>query len=152
MNTVARNDEKAQLATDLKNAAKFTAFLIGLVFCLFICLHIVSRSDVKLPESIVPGLSYVYVVSYTLIAGTLVYYGVDNYDNFWQHYIESPKLRSLISVSSIGSFALAIALLIKKIIAKVTGRELVITAESMLIGYIMMRGLLVSSLATFDPR
>jgi uncharacterized membrane protein YcgQ (UPF0703/DUF1980 family) len=137
---------------DLINAAKFTAFLIAGVFALLIALQLADNIDIPVPTSFVPALSYVYIVSYTLLAGLLVYYGVDNYNNVLAHFTSSPKLRDLTSVSTIVAFALIFSMLIKKIIAKITGRKLTITAESMLIGFVAMRGLLIGSFAVFDPR
>lgn len=137
---------------DLINAAKFTAFLVAGVFALLIALQLADNIDIPVPTSFVPALSYVYIVSYTLLAGLLVYYGVDNYNNVLAHFTNSPKLRDLTSVSTIVAFALIFSMLIKKIIAKITGRKLTITAESMLIGFVAMRGLLIGSFAAFDPR
>ena len=91
---------------DLINAAKFTAFLVAGVFALLIALQLADNIDIPVPTSFVPALSYVYIVSYTLLAGLLVYYGVHNYNNILDHFTSSSKLRDLTSVSTIVAFAL----------------------------------------------
>ena len=140
------------LQQDINNAARFTAGLLAVLFAVILAWHLSQHITIPFPPSFVPALSYVYIVSYALVSGMLAYLGIDFYENLYKHYIHSPKLRDLVSVSTVGIFSLTLAMFIKKTIARLTKRELVITAESMLAGYILMRSLLIGTMALLDPK
>ena len=94
-------------------------FLIFLFFLLvfFILLKELTqkylKNDKKYNKKFINRLSYAYIMFYSIVAGLLIYFGLEDFKDFLSLYINDISLCSLISVTIVITFCFIYSALFK---------------------------------------
>lgn len=127
-------------------ATMFLLFLVGLLFFTYILKITIKTKHFNIPSSFHPLLSFVYIIFYAIISGLLIYYGIDNFNEFFNIYIKNTALVALISTSIVIAFSYLYSAYIEKIVTTVTGLKITIDLYKNVIGYILARTALIIGL------
>ena len=123
-------------------------FLIFLFFLLifFILLKNVTqiylKNDKKYNKKFINKLSYSYIMFYSVVAGLLIYFGLEDFKKFLSIYIDDISLCSLISVTIVITFCFIYSALFKDTIEIIFNDRIKIeewkNVEAYLIGRIIV--------------
>lgn len=141
-----RNITKEEKKYRIYKAVNFLLFLIGLLAATYILKISIKTKRFNISKSIHPLLSFVYIVFYAIVSGLLIYYGIDNFNKFFEIYIENTALVDLISTSIVIAFSYLYSAYIEKIVTTVTGIKITINLYKNVLGYALARTALITGL------
>lgn len=105
-------------------------FLILLFFILVILISIREltkkylKNDKKYSKKFIEKLSYSYILFYSIIAGILIYFGIEDFKNLLSFYIKDVSLCSLISVTIVIGFCFIYSALFKDILEVIFNKRI----------------------------
>lgn len=105
-----------------------------------------TRKLIDIPRSAQPLLSFGYIVFYGIVGGLLIFYGIKNFNGFFELFTDNTPLVDLISTSIVIAFAFLYAAQFKDIIANITGVKVSIDVYKNVIGYVLARVVLIAAL------
>ena len=136
-------EEKKQRTS---KAFNFLLFLIGLLLITYMLKINIRTKRINIAPSLHPLLSFVYISFYAVISGLLIYYGIDNFNKFFEIYIEKSAIVDLISTSIVIAFSYLYSAYIEKIVTTVTGLKITIDLYKNVLGYVLARTALITGL------
>lgn len=98
---------------------KGISFLIILFFILLILISVTElskkylKNNRKYSKKFIEKLSYSYILFYSIIAGILIYFGIEDFKKLLSFYINDTSLCSLISVTIVIAFCFVYSALFK---------------------------------------
>ncbi len=131
-----------------EEAGRYLALLIG-ILVLFIVINLgVRASGWRRPLSKyalhVFSISYGFV--YAVMAGVLIYFGIENLNDYFRQFVEDRGIINLLSVSIVAMFCLLYAAFFHDTVSKIAGERLRISAFANVAGYVAARVLLIGGL------
>lgn len=105
-----------------------------------------SKITLRLSDATMKMMSAGYGFVYAILAGLLIYFGIENLNNFIRHFTDHRGLINLVSVSTVAMFCLLYAALFHSIVSAIAGRRLKINPFSNVASYVVARVLLVGAL------
>jgi hypothetical protein len=132
----------------LDNAIKYVLLLIGILVLFSLVTVIVHRSGFTIPfsDSTMRLMSAGYGFVYAILAGLLIYFGIENLNSFIAHFTHHKGLINLVSVSTVAMFCLLYAALFHRTVSAIAGRRLKINPFSNVVSYAIARVLLIGGL------
>ena len=94
-------------------------------------------------------MSAAYGFLYAILAGLLIYFGIENYNALLGHLTEDRGVINLISVSIVAVFCLLYAAYFHNSVSLIAGERLRINPFSNVASYALARFLLVSGIVAF---
>lgn len=94
-------------------------------------------------------MSAAYGFVYAILAGLLIYFGIENYNTLLGHLTEDRGVINLISVSIVAMFCLLYAAFFHNTVSFIAGERLRINPFSNVASYALARFLLVSGIIAF---
>lgn len=132
-------------------AAGYTLILIALLLLFAGGNWAVRRSGWRqgLSTRTMRFLSAGYGFLYAILAGLLMYFGIENYNTLLEHLIEDRGLINLVSVSIVTMFCLLCAAFFHDTMSVIAGQRLEINPFSNVASYALARFLVVSGIIAF---
>lgn len=131
-----------------EEAGEYFALLIG-ILVLFIVVNAgvrISGWSVPLSDHAMHILSTSYGFVYAAMAGVLIYFGVENLNEYFEQFVEDRGIINLLSVSIVAMFCLLYAAFFHSTVSMIAGRRLKINAFANVAGYVAARTLLIGGL------
>jgi hypothetical protein len=138
----------SEYSTALINAAEYVLLLVGLLVLFSVVALAVRQSKLtlSLSDSTMRLMSAGYGFVYAILAGLLIYFGIENLNSFIRYFTNHTGLVNLVSVSTVAMFCLLYAALFHNIVSALAGRRLKINPFSNVASYVLARVLLISGI------
>ena len=138
-------DKKKSYREDLHKMIIFFVILVAILIFLFLVKLFIVKKDISfnLPLWIKNRLSILYIISFGLFSGILVFFGIESFDNLLNRYFPGMALTNLTSVTMVIGFCFIYSAFIKEILEKVFNTKLVINVWENVVGYVVIRGFVI---------
>ena len=132
----------------LADAAEYVSLLVGLLVVFGIVNAVVRYSGVtrSFADRTMRLLSAGYGFVYAILAGILIYFGIENLNGFVAQFTPHQGLITLISVSVVAMFCLLYAAVFHSTVSLIAGQRLKINPFSNVASYVFARVLLIGAL------
>ena len=134
-------EKKNKLKEDIKRAVIFLAIMTAIGIVLFIIKEVIRRRHIVL--QIMPimrkRLSYIYIISFGLFSGILVFFGIESLNNIIDRFFKKSSLTNLTSVTIVISACFLFAAFIQEILEELFQTKIVINVWENVIGYFVIR-------------
>ena len=144
-----KNDYELELYPEKKNVIRNFILYLGFLIMLALILYYVKKTYTTKIFDFSPRtkemLPYMYMFSYAIIAGVIIYYGIENFDSFLQLYtpINNKALINLISVSVVAAFCYYYVGSSKDLLEKISGHHIQFNTNKNVIGFVVGRILII---------
>jgi hypothetical protein len=134
-------EKKSKLKDDIKSAVIFLAIIIAIGVILYIIKEVILRKHIVL--QVMPimkkRLSYIYIISFGLLSGILVFFGIESLNNLIDRFFKKSSLTNLTSVTIVISACFLFAAFIQEIFEELFQTKIVINVWENVIGYFVIR-------------
>lgn len=124
----------------------FLTFLF-LLLILFILLKILAKkylkNNKKYDKKFIKNLSYSYILFYSIVAGLLIYFGLEDFKGFLLLYIDDISLCNLISVTIVITFCFIYSVLFKDILEIIFNNRIKIDEWENVAAYLIGRMIVI---------
>ena len=119
-----------------------------LLFSIFIILFLIRKMTYnyrkkKYNDKFIKKLGYGYILFYSIIAGLLVYIGLEDFKEYINHFINDKPLSCLISVTILITFCFIYAAFFKDILENIFGERIKIDEWDNVKGYVIGRVIVI---------
>lgn len=143
-----KDKDESRKSKVLKDFMLYLLFLIILSFITYFLKLTFNKKIVTFSPFIKDTLPYIYMFTYAIVAGFIIFYGIEYIDAFLTEFtfIKKKPIINLIAVSFVASFCYYYVGTSKDILQTIGGTKIQFNTKKNVIGFILGRSIVIATL------